>query len=60
MNGKTKEVFRKFAEKASLVVGSPWAFAAAVFTIAVWGVFGPVFHFSDTWQLVINTGPGSP
>jgi low affinity Fe/Cu permease len=36
--------------------GSSWAFAAAAMVIAVWLVTGPLFHFSDTWQLVINTG----
>ena len=36
--------------------GGSWAFAVALATIVVWGVTGPVFAFSDTWQLVINTG----
>jgi low affinity Fe/Cu permease len=36
-------------------VGSPWAFLLAAISIVVWGISGPVFHFSDTWQLVINT-----
>ena len=36
--------------------GSSWAFATAVLVIVVWLVTGPIFHFSDTWQLVINTG----
>jgi low affinity Fe/Cu permease len=36
--------------------GSSWAFAIAVAVILVWLVTGPIFHFSDTWQLVINTG----
>jgi len=36
--------------------GSSWAFAAAVSVVVIWLVTGPVFHFSDTWQLVINTG----
>lgn len=51
-----KEFFRKFSAKASELVGSHWAFAIAAFTIVVWAATGPVFHFSDTWQLVINTG----
>ena len=37
-------------------VGRPWAFALAVLVIVVWAVSGPLFRFSDTWQLVINTG----
>src|SRR5439155_6526023 len=41
--------------KTSQVVGSHWAFIVAVGIIAVWVLTGPIFHFSDTWQLVINT-----
>ena len=37
------------------MLGSAWAFAAAVLAIIVWIVTGPTFHFSDTWQLIINT-----
>lgn len=51
-----RELFRKFANKTSDVVGSPWAFIAAVVLIVVWALTGPLFGFSDTWQLVINTG----
>ncbi|MBI5670889.1 MAG: low affinity iron permease family protein [Chloroflexi bacterium] len=50
------EFFRKFAHKTSAIVGSPWAFIVAVLVIVVWAITGPIFHFSDTWQLVINTG----
>ena len=50
------EVFRKFAHKTSQLVGSSWCFIFAVLIIAVWALTGPIFHFSDTWQLVINTG----
>jgi low affinity Fe/Cu permease len=50
------EIFHKFASKVSTITGSPWAFVAAVLTIATWAISGPIFHFSDTWQLVINTG----
>ncbi len=49
------DVFHKFAHKTSVVVGSPWASVIAILTIAVWAVSGPIFGFSDTWQLVINT-----
>lgn len=48
--------FRLFARRSSRILGSPWAFAAAILIIAVWAATGPVFHFSDTWQLIINTG----
>ncbi|MGA7322894.1 MAG: low affinity iron permease family protein [Rhodomicrobium sp.] len=50
------EFFRYLAEKTAKVVGSPWAFVAAVGIVFIWGVSGPIFRFSDTWQLVINTG----
>ena len=47
--------FQVFATKSSYWVGSRWAFALAVATIIVWAVTGPHFHYSDTWQLVVNT-----
>jgi low affinity Fe/Cu permease len=50
------DLFRKFAQKISDRVGSPWAFILAVVVIIGWAVSGPLFGFSDTWQLVINTG----
>jgi len=50
------ELFRKFAHKTSQIVGTSWAFILAVLIIFVWGVTGPMFRYSDTWQLVINTG----
>jgi len=49
------EFFRKFAHKTSAIVGSPWAFIAAVALLIGWALSGPIFGFSDTWQLVINT-----
>jgi low affinity Fe/Cu permease len=48
--------FHWFASKTSHLSGRPWAFALAVALIVVWAVTGPLFGFSDTWQLVINTG----
>jgi low affinity Fe/Cu permease len=51
-----RDAFRIFARKSSMVLGSAWAFVVAVFIIAVWALTGPTFHFSDTWQLIINTG----
>jgi low affinity Fe/Cu permease len=50
-----KEIFRKFAHQSAQAVGSPWAFFVAVASIVLWGLGGPHFHYSDTWQLVINT-----
>jgi len=52
----TGDWFGRFSAKASQYVGSRWAFAAAVLVVATWGVLGPIYHYSDTWQLVINTG----
>jgi low affinity Fe/Cu permease len=48
--------FRTAASTASSAVGSPWAFAAAVAIVVAWAASGSAFHYSDTWQLVINTG----
>jgi low affinity Fe/Cu permease len=54
--GVVRDAFRIFARKSSLVLGSAWAFAIAISIIVAWGLTGPAFHFSDTWQLIINTG----
>ena len=48
--------YSTFAKRAARFSGRPRVFLAAVLTIVVWAVLGPAFHFSDTWQLVINTG----
>jgi low affinity Fe/Cu permease len=48
--------FRFFAKRSSEMLGSAWAFAAAILIILIWGLTGPMFHYSDTWQLIINTG----
>ena len=50
------DAFRKIAHHVSLVVGSPAVFLLALAVVIVWLVSGPFFGFSDTWQLVINTG----
>jgi low affinity Fe/Cu permease len=55
-NGKTYGAFRKLAHNVATATGSPVAFLSAVTIILAWGITGPIFHFSDTWQLVINTG----
>jgi low affinity Fe/Cu permease len=49
-------VFHRFAKWTAHATGHPASFATALLVIAVWGVTGPLFHYSDTWQLVINTG----
>jgi low affinity Fe/Cu permease len=48
--------FTKFSGTTANAMGTPWAFLVAFAVIVVWGVTGPLFGFSDTWQLVINTG----
>jgi low affinity Fe/Cu permease len=48
--------FAKIANQVATLAGSSWAFMLAAGTILVWAVTGPIFGFSDTWQLVINTG----
>ena len=50
------DAFRLFARRSSMVLGSAWAFASAILIIVIWGLTGPTFHYSDTWQLIINTG----
>jgi len=48
--------FGHFANSASSYLGSRWAFAIAIGIIVLWAATGPIFHYSDTWQLIINTG----
>jgi low affinity Fe/Cu permease len=55
-SGGVTDLFRRFARESSRLMGSPWAFVAAFCIIILWALSGPVFAFSDTWQLVINTG----
>ena len=49
------QLFRKFSIAAANALGSSWMFIANVFLILVWLFAGPFFHYSDTWQLVVNT-----
>jgi low affinity Fe/Cu permease len=51
-----QDAFHKLSVKIANKLGSAWAFYIALLIIATWGISGPVFKFSDTWQLVINTG----
>ncbi len=48
-------MFNRFSKQTARAAGHPAAFVVALLTIIVWGITGPMFHFSDTWQLVINT-----
>lgn len=56
MSTKRNSWFTRFAKHASCYTGKPVTFAIAVLLLLVWAVTGPLFKFSDTWQLVINTG----
>jgi len=53
---KVNDLFRAFSRNAALAVGSAWAFIVAIAVVIVWAATGSMFHFSDTWQLIINTG----
>jgi low affinity Fe/Cu permease len=51
-----EKLFNHFANATAKLAGRPWTFLACVVLVLVWAVTGPVFGFSETWQLVINTG----
>ena len=51
-----RDAFRIFAERSAHAAGAYWAFLLALATVLAWGVTGPYFGYSDTWQLFINTG----
>lgn len=50
------EIFHKIASYVSSITGSPLSFITAISIIIIWGLSGAAFHYSDTWQLIINTG----
>src|SRR3954468_4987030 len=53
---KRKNLFERFSNWATAATGSSVAFIIATSTVLIWAVTGPLFHYSETWQLVINTG----
>jgi low affinity Fe/Cu permease len=53
---KVNDLFRAFSRNIALAVGSAWAFIIAISIVIIWAATGGMFHFSDTWQLIINTG----
>lgn len=53
---RKKNLFERFSNWATAATGSSAAFLTAIVVIVVWGVTGPIFKYSDTWQLIINTG----
>jgi low affinity Fe/Cu permease len=54
--GGVRALFDRFAEGASSLAGSPWAFGVAALVLVVWALSGPLLGFTNTWQLIINTG----
>jgi low affinity Fe/Cu permease len=52
---KINEGFRQFSNYAATALGSPWVFVVNVLLIVMWLASGPIFNFSDTWQLLVNT-----
>lgn len=50
-----KRTFNRFSQSAANAVGSYWAFFIAVILVLIWILTGPLFHFSDTWQLMVNS-----
>jgi len=53
---KSRSLFTRFSKATARATGQPLSFTLAVVLIVVWALTGPLFHFSDTWQLVVNTG----
>ena len=53
--GGLRSIFGRIARRAADITGGPWAFLIAALVVVAWAVTGPIFEFSDTWQLVINT-----
>src|SRR5256714_14965747 len=53
---RIRDAFAVFARKTSSVLGSAWAFVLAILIIVIWATTGPAFGYSDTWQLITNTG----
>jgi low affinity Fe/Cu permease len=56
MSSNLDDLFRRFAHRSAELVGSPSVFLLALVVVLIWAGSGPLFGFSDTWQLVINTG----
>jgi len=56
MGARKKNFFERFSNSATAATGSSAAFFTAIAVIIIWGVTGPIFKYSDTWQLIINTG----
>jgi low affinity Fe/Cu permease len=50
-----RDTFRSIADRTAEIIGSPWTFVASVVLTTLWLILGPIFQFSDTWQLTMNT-----
>jgi len=55
-SGNVRKWFLKFSQVTAFVMGTPWAFITALIIVIAWAALGPVYKYSNTWQLVINTG----
>jgi low affinity Fe/Cu permease len=53
---KGQDIFTRFTSNVASILGHAWVFASALLILIVWAVTGPLLGFSDTWQLIINTG----
>ena len=51
-----ERLFHYFSKRVSEIIGAPWVFIVALIVVVIWLLSGPFFHFSNTWQLIINTG----
>jgi len=56
MSKRKGDIFTRFTSIVSIWIGRPWVFTTALGILILWGVSGPLLGFSDTWQLIINTG----
>ena len=56
MSKRKEDIFTKFTTTVSAWLGRPWVFVSALGILVLWGITGPLLGFSDTWQLIINTG----
>ena len=56
MSKRKEDIFTKFTTTVSAWLGRPWIFVSALGILILWGITGPLLGFSDTWQLIINTG----
>ncbi|HSW79019.1 MAG TPA: low affinity iron permease family protein [Candidatus Babeliales bacterium] len=56
MSKKAEDIFTRFTSSAASALGHAWIFVVALLVLFIWGLSGPLLGFSDTWQLIINTG----